>query len=116
VIEPTIGRQVWFYPNGDTRFTQYAGHGANGRQPLAATVIYVWSNTRVNLSVIDHAGAQHAVGSVKLLQDEELSLSMDPYATWMPYQKGQAAKTEASQHEVDALQREARAREIERAE
>jgi hypothetical protein len=64
-----------------------------GSQPMAATVVYVWNDRLVNLQVLDHAGSAHSPTSVPLLQDEDAR--PDGYfCEWMPYQKGQAAKTE----------------------
>jgi hypothetical protein len=48
----------------------------------------------VNLSVVDHNGRQLGVTSVPLHQlENERPNGM--YCEWMPYQQGQAAKTEA---------------------
>lgn len=46
VITPTVGRAVWYYP---------ANH-PTGEQPLAATVAHVWSDTCVNLGILDANG------------------------------------------------------------
>lgn len=88
VITPTIGRKVWFHPNGATLLNgaTFADFGA---QPLDATVAYVWGDRMVNLQVIDHAGTPHPVTSVPLRQPD------DPapvwfYCEWMPFQVGQA--------------------------
>jgi hypothetical protein len=48
----------------------------------------------VNLMVIDEAGAPHSETSVYLRQDGS-DTPQHNYCEWMPYQKGQAAKTEA---------------------
>lgn len=87
VISPTIGRVVWFYPKG---------HPA-GNQPLAAIVAHVWSDTCVNLAILDANGRPMDAPptSVLLVQDDAEVPSGGLYCAWMPYQKGQAAKTEA---------------------
>jgi hypothetical protein len=54
----------------------------------------VWSDTLINVGGFDHNGAPFAYTSLKLLQDDEEAPEY-AYAEWMPYQKGQAAKTEA---------------------
>lgn len=81
MIEPTIGRQVWFW----------ATHGA--AQPQAATVCFVHHNRLVNLQVIDHTGSARPAANVTLRQPED-SIPFGEFAEWMPFQKGQAAKTE----------------------
>lgn len=91
MISPTVGRIVWYRPaqGFDTAMTVY-----DWLKPLAATVAYVWSDTCVNLSVVDHAGVVHQKTSVHLHQGDGPCAS-SPFCQWMPYQKGQAAKTEA---------------------
>ena len=87
MIIPTIGRVVWFYPKG-----HLASH-----QPLAAIVAHVWSDTCVNLAIFDANGRplEAPPTSVLLVQDDAEVPSGGLYCTWMPYQKVQAAKTEA---------------------
>lgn len=90
MIEPTVGRVVWFTPaGGDIRFADY-------KAPFAAHVAYVWGPRCVNLMVILPNGSG-VVGetSVTLLQDDDLPRDFGRYAEWMPYQKGQAAKSDA---------------------
>ncbi|RJP48789.1 MAG: hypothetical protein C4586_08745 [Anaerolineaceae bacterium] len=82
LIKPTVGRVVWYWPAG-----------AKVEQPFAATVAYVHSDHMVNLSVIDANGHQFPAMSIPLVQDNEETPGL-PYCCWMPYQKGQAAKTE----------------------
>jgi hypothetical protein len=79
MIEPTIGRVVWY---------------REGQSKQAAIVAYVHSNTMVNLMVIDSNGVPQSKTSVYLLQDGN-EAPASSYCEWMPYQKGQAAKTEA---------------------
>jgi hypothetical protein len=83
MIKPTVGRVVWYWmPNSPQR------------EPLAAMVAAVVTDSIVNLSVIDAEGNQFGQKGVPLVQDGEQPPSM-AYCEWMPYQKGQAAKTEA---------------------
>lgn len=82
MIKPTVGRVVWFWPAG-----------AKVEQPFAATIAYVHSDSMVNLSVIDANGNQFAATSITLVQENGGTTL--PYCCWMPYQQGQAAKTEA---------------------
>jgi len=99
VIKPTVGRKVWYRPRGIS-FVQPNGSvfapSDYGAQPMDATVIYVWGDRMVNLDITDHAGNHFIATSVTLLQEGD-DEPVGAYAEWMPYQKGQAAKTEASE-------------------
>lgn len=88
MIVPTPGRVVWFRPHANDRI--YIADDV----PLAAIVTRVWSDTCVNLAVFDGNGVAHSRCSA-LLWQEGNPLPAANYAEWMPYQKGQAAKTEA---------------------
>lgn len=91
VITPVPGRAVWYHPSQDEiNAAQFAC--SDPSQPLAATVAYVWSDRMVNLSVIDQNGSQFRRTSVALVQpgDDPKRTSEGPFATWMPYQIGQA--------------------------
>jgi hypothetical protein len=93
-IKPTIGRKVWFYD----------GHQAMGNihdpsQAFDATVVfvdedYVAGTCSVNLLVADHTGQTFTRTKVPLRdpaggQGDSHGSGVD-YATWMPYQVGQA--------------------------
>ena len=81
MIKPTIGRVVWYWPN------------VEATQPQAAIVAWVWSDTCVNLAVFNANGVAESKTSVFLYQgDTERPNSQ--FAEWMPYQIGQAKKTE----------------------
>jgi hypothetical protein len=84
MISPTVGRVVWF-------FKYVPGQGHKG--PLAAHVCKVHSDRYVNLMVIDEEGIPRAEKTVYLVQENEESPASD-YCCWMPYQIGQAKKTE----------------------
>src|SRR6266481_1667828 len=92
MISPTVGRVVWYRPGPYDRSGSTMTIHEDG-QPLAAIVAYVWSDALVNLTVSDHNGTPHSRTSVTLHQGEGECPS-SPYCEWMPYQKGQAAKTE----------------------
>jgi RyR domain len=98
MIQPTVGRVVWFYPSiGSVQ----AGFAApDGGQPLAAIIARVWSDRMVNLTVFDANGVAHSRPSVRLLQEGDARDSDGYYAEWMPYQVGQAKKAEAEKAEV----------------
>ena len=101
IIQPTIGRKVWYWPTeSDRGVNQYRGsfnrppmEAFDDSQPCDATVVYVHSDRLVNLRVTDHNGNTHVRTSVTLVQpgDPEMSNgSSYGYATWMPYQVAQA--------------------------
>jgi hypothetical protein len=92
MIKPTIGRVVWFYP---------AGHSP-GAQPLAAIIAHVWSDACVNLAIFDQNGQPLGPGhtSILLLQEGHEIPTGGNYCTWMPYQVGQAQKTEQLQKQL----------------
>lgn len=101
-IAPTIGRVVWFYPfakSGESGFvTHIIGIEAAGtEQPYAAIVAHVWSDSMVNLTVFDANGNAHSRTSVELLQEATAERVVSGgFCTWMPFQKGQAARQEAA--------------------
>jgi hypothetical protein len=79
-IEPTPGRIVWYHP----AFAHTAA--------LAAIVVGIHSERLVNLTVFNDDGSMHPELEVTLLQDDDAAPADKPYAEWMPFQKGQAAK------------------------
>lgn len=88
MIKPTIGRVVLIQKRpGSTDTTQ--------AEP--ALVSYVWSDRMINVGGFDHNGIPFAGTSITLLQDDDEAPVGQCYAEWMPYQKGQAAKTEAAE-------------------
>ena len=105
VIAPTVGRVVWFTPaaNGDPR--------GDVKQPLVALVAYVWNDRLVNLTVFDQNG--NSIGgqtSVPLLQGDDPKPELGYFASWMPYQKGQAAKAEQLAASAPTSQRPSKGR------
>lgn len=88
-IIPTVGRVVWYYPTG---YDDIAAP-TNAQCPLAAIIAHVWSDSCVNLAVFDTNGVSHSRTSVLLVQEGENRPS-GGFCEWMPYQKGQAAKTD----------------------
>lgn len=96
MILPTNGRVVWFHPG---RFFQ--GRQYEKAQPLAATIVHVFGPRSVNLVVFDSDGFPCSAKGVPLLQDDDAEPADPeaPFAEWMPYQKGQAAKAEALERE-----------------
>lgn len=98
MIRPTNGRVVLYTPlkndAGVATIIQV------GEQPLTAHVVHVWGDRLVNLVVFDSLGGAHPMLSVMLLQDDDPAPSHGGFATWMDYQKGQAAKAEAAEKQL----------------
>lgn len=91
MINPTVGRVVWYWPGqvGDPGF---------GSGPQAAIVTHVWSDRMVNLAVFAPNGTHYSRTSVVLIQPgDDGAAPGRPYCAWMPYQLGQAAKTDAAE-------------------
>lgn len=95
VIEPTIGRNVWFRKNASVLATKSPlVRYVSGDQPFDATIVYVHNARLVNLRVTDHAGQSYAITSVPLLQEGDAEPT-GMYCQWMPFQKGQARGKDA---------------------
>lgn len=99
VIKPTVGRRVWFRPSDKFLASNPILTQFNPEQPMDAGIVYVHHDHMVNLIVTDHVGKTLAVPSVPLLAgqyvaDEDAGVYC--CCEWMPYQKSQAAKTEAA--------------------
>ena len=102
-IPPTIGRVVWFYCD--------VGNFKGQKPPFTALICHVHSDELVNLAAFDNNGTCHSMTSVKLVQHDD-EKPKGHYCAWMPYQLGQAAKTEAvtaekAQHEEEVAREEA---------
>ncbi|MGN8190294.1 DUF2829 domain-containing protein [Burkholderia sp. 22088] len=97
MIEPTVGRIVHFRPGKSAAGLRIQ---CDPKQPLAAIVTYVHGPRMVNLAVLDALGRHHALTSVRLLQGDDKGSDDEPFAEWMPFQKGQAAKTEQLEAQV----------------
>lgn len=74
MIKPTIGRVVHFFPATTDPLHR-------NDEPLAATVVRVWSNTCVNLALFDGDGHLHRRTSV-LLHQEENERPDSGFAAW----------------------------------
>jgi hypothetical protein len=92
MINPTVGRIVWFYPEQEDL---EAGFVWDYVQPCAATVVHVTDPQTINLHVLDHTGQAWAFEEVLLFQDVRPTRFRHRCAEWMPYQKNQQAKQEA---------------------
>ncbi|MFV3090164.1 hypothetical protein ACNJYG_06665 [Pseudomonas sp. GW6] len=100
-IKPTVGRVLHFIPTAEYAASRSMVF-SDPSQPLAATIVYVHSDTMVNLVVMDQVGVPFDVRSVPLAQGDTLA-GGSFYAQWMPYQKGQAAKTESLETALQVL-------------
>lgn len=92
LIKPTIGRKVWYWPVNERGITTF-----DEKQACDATVIFVHSDTCVNLRITDHMGGTHSRMSVLLHQGAVEDRPPSSCATWMPYQQGQAKKDAESE-------------------
>jgi hypothetical protein len=99
-IEPTVGRVVWYWPEG--------AHARN-EQPRSASVAHVIARDGdprgpqyLNIGYLGTDGRHWDAQRVLLWQGEELDgpRPLGPHCEWMPYQKGQAARTEALEEQA----------------
>lgn len=95
MITPTAGRVVWYFKSPNENESGFA-RPANEATPLAAIIAYVHSDRMVNLTVFDANGVPHPRTSVPLVQEGD-EIPGGSHCEWMPYQKGQAAKTEQAE-------------------
>ncbi len=93
VITPTPGRIVWFHA------TEHDGIARLNGQPLAAIITGIHNDRLVNLAVFDAYGNAQQRSNVTLAQPDE-DRPNHAHASWMPYQIGQAAKTEQLQEQL----------------
>lgn len=86
-IMPTIGRVMWYWPNGRGEIQGKPVHQVRTDRPFIAWVCYPHSLGLVNLVVADHAGNRHVAKRVYVRQPGTEPPSTDvPYVEWMPYQ------------------------------
>lgn len=88
MIPPSIGRVVWYYPRGKEQVEAK-------EQPHSAQIAYVHSVGLINIGYLDSSGNAKNATSVRLIQEGDL-YPEGGFCCWMPYQLGQAAKTEAA--------------------
>jgi hypothetical protein len=89
MITPTIGRVILVHARAQ---------GATGPWPCLVTK--VWGDRCINAAGFNEWGTTVSYSSLRLLQDDDAAPEHGEYAEWMPYQKGQAAKTEALEQQV----------------
>ena len=102
-ITPTVGRVVWFYPAANQATSGFTP--PNEGQPLVAIIAGVVDVDAgvVHLAVFDAVGVQSSQPYVPLVQEDEKVPEGGRYATWMPYQIGQAKKAEDREHDAKQL-------------
>jgi hypothetical protein len=69
LLKPTAGQIVWYYPPYSDTLHKIFG-SVREKKPLAALIAHVWSDTCVNLTVIDPNGNLTSRTSVLLHQGE----------------------------------------------
>lgn len=84
MIKPTLGRVLWLNPHPSAGITEQQ----------TAIIAKVNEDGSLNLAVFAPDGTTYAMQNVPLVQEGE-TIPQSAYAQWMPYQIGQAAKTEA---------------------
>ncbi len=87
MIRPTVGRKVWYFPQGNPGGAGYPLHDA--------TIVDVISDTSVNLACHTELGTSYTALNIYLLpsdigDDTARQFQDTPHAEWMPYQVGQA--------------------------
>ena len=90
MIKPTVGRVVWYWPLGKAQKDA-------GEQPRAAQIAHVHADSVVNIGFLDQDGVSRNATSVLLMQEGDDVSNLASFCEWMPYQQGQAAKTEAAE-------------------
>lgn len=96
MIQPTVGRVVLYHPAANSAAIYAAADGS----PVPALIARVWNDRMINIGGFDANGNPFGATSVPLLQDDDAIPEGGNYACWMPYQKGQAAKTEALEKQI----------------
>jgi len=87
MITPTVGRIVWFRAKLQEGLPQ-------DTPERAAIVVGVLGDRAINVLVFDFDGHAVPMLNVLLLQDDDSPPTAVSYCQWMPYQKGQALKSE----------------------
>lgn len=89
---PTVGRRVWYWPTDDEARADM--HWCSRDQPFDAGVVWVTPSGNAHLEITDHMGRKHFKRNVKVHNFEHREAAPGGgYATWMPYQQAQHAKS-----------------------
>ena len=92
MIQPTVGRIVYYHP-------PFVPDSKANEVTHAAIIVQVHSDEYITLAVFNEAGSSYPALSVQLYQGEGVRPT-GAYAEWMPYQIGQAAKTQQLQDAI----------------
>ena len=95
MIKPTVGRMLHYYPASED-----GGAIISFGQPLAATIAHVWNDRCINIAYLDTNGVWRGKTSVLLVHENDEARPGAGYCVWMPYQKGQAAKTDSLERKL----------------
>lgn len=98
MIKPTVGRMLHYYPASED-----GGASITFGRPLAATIAHVWNDSCINIAYLDTSGVWRSKTSVLLVHEDDDARPGAGYCVWMPYQKGQAAKTESLERSLHDL-------------
>lgn len=99
MITPTVGRVI---------LIRNRTEALRGAQPECGLVAYVHDDGKINIGGTNHHGLPFALTEVTIRQDDN-EAPQGVYAEWMPYQKGQAAKAEKLESDLEAARRMASA-------
>jgi hypothetical protein len=95
MIKPTVGRVVHFHENLNQVLSDHY-------QPMAALVCYVHDDRLINIAAFSHTGQHWPLAKVPLIQEGDPTPPLGTeYCSWMPFQIGQAQKTEQLQSSLD---------------
>lgn len=80
-MTPTVARILHYWPSQyDVEQAGMTVHDA--KQPMAALIVHVQSETQVDLVVWDHNGMARTRQDVRLKQDGQVMLDNTGYAEW----------------------------------
>jgi hypothetical protein len=93
MIQPTVGRVILIRGR----------HAVPPKeQPEAALVAFVHEDGTINVAGFDAHGMPFAAHNVRIPDEGDPAVPQGIYAAWMPYQVGQAAKTEEALQQLAA--------------
>lgn len=112
MIKPTVGRIVWYNPIPKDNLELLMPEKEHGvekanhprEQPLAAIVVAVHSDTRINILAFSAYGQTRFFPRVELYQGEGDRPKGHGYCEWMPFQIGQSKKTEELEKQLHQTQ------------
>lgn len=75
---PSIGRRIWYWPRPDERKI------SDSSQPFDAGIVYIWSDTLVNLAVKDEFG-NDVLGKTSITLRQRPDEARPGECSWMQY-------------------------------